>query len=266
MWRNICRHTYSDTCGSVYQKIRVSGRKYHRFLFCLIKVWLKINGVLVDICQHFHGNLTQTCFCVTHGSCAVTVHRTKVSVTIHQWITCGPVLCHVYQGTIDGTVSMWMIFTHCITDNTRTFTMRFIRSVVQFDHGVENSALYRFQSVSDIRKRSGCDYAHGIINVGFLHGFFQIHVMNLIKYLVVHLYSSLCCGKMFLFLRNCCEKPHADTDDFLSSLRRLFPPPHANSLAKSASSNTLTEAGYAHSDNENRPTVSLSGFSLPVSV
>ena len=57
-----------------------------------------------------------------------------------------------------------------------------------------------------------------------------------------------------------------DTDDFLPPLRRLSLPPPANSHAKPACSNTLTEAGYAHSDNENRPTVSLCGFSLPVSV
>ena len=144
MWRNVCRHTYGDTCGSVYQKVRVSGRKHYRLFLCLIEVWLKINGIFVDVSQHFHGNPAQTRLSVTHGGCTVTIYRTKVSVTIHQWITCRPFLCHVYQSTIDRAVSVWMIFTHCITDNTRTFTMRFVRSVVQFDHGVENTALYRF--------------------------------------------------------------------------------------------------------------------------
>ena len=53
-------------------------------------------------------------------------------------------------------------------------------------------------------------------------------------------------------------------DNFLSSLRRLFPPPPANSHAETACSDTLTEAGYAHSDDENWPTVlSLDVFLLP---
>ena len=53
-----------------------------------------------------------------------------------------------------------------------------------------------------------------------------------------------------------------DTDNFLSSLRRLFPPPPANSHAKTACSDTLTEAGYARCGNENQPTV-LSWILLP---
>ena len=48
-----------------------------------------------------------------------------------------------------------------------------------------------------------------------------------------------------------------DTDDFLPPLRRLFPPPPANSpSAKPAvGSDTLTEAGYARYGDENQPTV-----------
>ena len=46
-----------------------------------------------------------------------------------------------------------------------------------------------------------------------------------------------------------------DTDDFLSPLRHLFPPPTANSHAETACSDTLTEAGYARYGDENQPTV-----------
>ena len=46
-----------------------------------------------------------------------------------------------------------------------------------------------------------------------------------------------------------------DTDDFLPPLRRLSPPPPANSHANTACSDTLTEAGYARCGNENQPTV-----------
>ena len=44
-----------------------------------------------------------------------------------------------------------------------------------------------------------------------------------------------------------------DTDDFLPPLRRLSPPPPANSpTAETAvGSDTLTEAGYARSNDEN---------------
>ena len=48
---------------------------------------------------------------------------------------------------------------------------------------------------------------------------------------------------------------HTDTDIFLHPLRRLSPPPPANSHAKPACSDTLTEAGYARCGDENQPTV-----------
>ena len=48
-----------------------------------------------------------------------------------------------------------------------------------------------------------------------------------------------------------------DTNNFLFALRRLSPPPPANSpTAETAvGSDTLTEAGYARCGNENQPTV-----------
>ena len=71
--------------------------------------------------------------------------------------------------------------------------------------------------------------------------------------------------KKFLFVcvnRKSGNEIQKDTDDFLPPLRRLFPPPSANSHAKTACSDTLTEAGYARCGNENHPTV-LSRISFP---
>ena len=56
--RNIGSHTYSNTGGTVYQKIGITGRQYRRLFFCFIKVWLEIYGIFIDIRQHFHGNFT----------------------------------------------------------------------------------------------------------------------------------------------------------------------------------------------------------------
>ena len=55
-----------------------------------------------------------------------------------------------------------------------------------------------------------------------------------------------------------------DTNNFLFALRRLSPPPPANSpTAETAvGSDTLTEAGYARYGDENQPTV-LSWILLP---
>ena len=74
-------------------------------------------------------------------------------------------------------------------------------------------------------------------------------------------WSFLC--KLFVCVKGKSEAEiQTDTDDFLPPLRRLSPPPPANSHANTACSDTLTEAGYARCGNENQPTV-LSWILLP---
>ena len=68
---------------------------------------------------------------------------------------------------------------------------------------------------------------------------------------------------MFIFVKGKSEAEiQTDTDDFLPPLRRLSPPPPANSHANTACSDTLTEAGYAGWANENQATL-LSKILLP---
>ena len=71
--RDIGGHTDSDTCSTVNQQIGKSGGQNHRFFFGLIKVRREINGILVDIRHHLHGNLAESGLCISHGGCAVTV-------------------------------------------------------------------------------------------------------------------------------------------------------------------------------------------------
>ena len=192
MRRNVCGHTDRNTRSTVYQKVRVSRRQNNRLPLRLIKVWLEIDGIFIDIRQHLHRNLAQPCFRISHGRSTVAVHRTEVSVSVNQRISRRPLLRHIDQRPIDGAVAVRMIFTHGIADDTGTFTVRLVRSVVQFDHRIKDSPLYRLQTVSDIRKSTRCDNTHGVVDVGFLHGPFQVYLMNFIKNIVFHsLFSRL---------------------------------------------------------------------------
>ena len=189
VWRNVGCHTYCNTGGSVNQKVGVTSRKYGGFLFGFIKVRYKVYGIFIDIRKHCHGNLGKSCFGVTHSSGAVAIHRTEVTVSVYKWITCRPFLCHVNKCSVNRGITVWVIFTHGITDDTGTFTMWLVRTIVQLDHGIENSSLYRLQSVSNVRKCTGSDNAHGIIDIRRFHCFFQVNVLNVIKNLVVHFVS-----------------------------------------------------------------------------
>ena len=172
MRRNVSSHTNCNTCGTIYQKIGVTSGKYYRLCFCFIEVWYKINGIFINIRKKLHGNLGKSCFCISHCGSTITVHRTKVTMTVYQWVSGGPILSHIYQSTINRAVTMRMIFTHGITHNTSTLTMRLVGTIVQFNHRVKHSTLHRLQTVSYIGKSTGCDNTHCVVNIEFFHSFF----------------------------------------------------------------------------------------------
>ena len=82
-----------------------------------------------------------------------------------------------------------MILTHRITHYTGTFSVRLVRSVIQFNHGPQDTSLYRLQAVPHIRKSTGNDNGHRIIDIRFFHRLFKIHFLNFVKYLIVHINS-----------------------------------------------------------------------------
>ena len=142
MGRNIGRHTDRNTGCAVHQKVGETAGQNRRLLLRLIEVGYEGDCIFVDISQHLHGNLRETGLCITHGRSAVSVYTSEVSVSVHQCVAHGPGLCHIYQGAVDRTVSMGMIFTHGITDDSGTFSVRLIRSVIELTHRIQNAPLY----------------------------------------------------------------------------------------------------------------------------
>ena len=170
MGRNAGCHTYGNTFGSVYQQIGDFSRKYGGFFFCLIKVGDKIHHIFIQIGKKcFLGNFLKTGFRITHGRSTVTFDVAEVAVTVDQGLAFFEILSHDNQCIVNGTVTVGMIFTHGITHNTSTFSVRLIITNAQLMHIIEGSALYRLQAVSYIGKCTGDDNAHGIIDERLLH-------------------------------------------------------------------------------------------------
>ncbi len=141
--RDIGRHTNCDTSRTVYQKIRKTGWKNARFTLSLIVVWHEINGVFVQIIDHVRSDLGKSCLCVSHCGSSVSIHRSEVTMSIHKCISHGPILCHVDKCSVNRAVTMRMVFTHCITYDTRTFLVWLVVSVVHLVHGEKDSSLNR---------------------------------------------------------------------------------------------------------------------------
>ena len=86
-------------------------------------------------------------------------------MSVHQCTALFKFLRHDYKRIINGAVTVGMIFTHGISYDTGTFTVRAVVADAKLIHIVKGTALYRLQSVTYIRQCSGNDNAHGVIDI-----------------------------------------------------------------------------------------------------
>lgn len=67
------------------------------------------------------GNLRQTDFRITHCRGGVAVDRTKVTLTIYQHVTQREGLRHTDNGGVHRVITMGMVFTDYVTNDTGRF-------------------------------------------------------------------------------------------------------------------------------------------------
>ena len=151
MRSHVRRHTYCDTCTAINQQVRETARKHSRLTQTIVEVRHHIHGVFLDVAKHLFCQLRQTCLGITHSCCAITIHVTKVTLTIYQAITHIPRLSQTHQSTVDTAVTVRVIFTHNVTDDTCRFLSRLVATYAQFVHSEQHAALYRLKTVTHIR-------------------------------------------------------------------------------------------------------------------
>ena len=166
MRRNVRRHTDSDTVRTVYKEVGVSCREYGGFFFRCVEVGNEVHRFLVEVFEHFRRKLGELCFRITHSRRRVTVDRTEVTVAVYKGEVDGEVLRKTYECIINGTVAVRVIFTHTVTDDTGALSRRLIVVKPHFVHGEKDTSVNGFQTVTNVRDRTGFVYRHCIRNEG----------------------------------------------------------------------------------------------------
>ena len=178
MGRNIRRHSDSNTAGTVDQKIGEAGRKHTGLFAGFIKVRIPVNRFLINIAKHLIRNFGKARFRVSIGSGRISINRTKVSVSIHQHIPHGKILCKTDHRIIDGGISVRMVVAQDIANAGSRFFKRFIRCQTAFIHRIKDSAVHGLQAVTHIRKSTGYNNRHCIVDIALLHFADQIRGCN----------------------------------------------------------------------------------------
>ena len=169
MRRDIGRHTNGDAGAPVEQKVGDAGGQHLRLLEAIIEIGHEGDRLFLNVNQHLAGDTAQPGFGIPHGRRGVIVHAAEIALPVYQWIAHGEVLRHTYHGIIDRCVSMRVIFTQNLTHNTGALTVRTVSREAHVVYRVENTAMYRFQSITDIGQSTGHDDAHRVIEIRALH-------------------------------------------------------------------------------------------------
>ena len=162
-------HTHRDTLRAVQKEIGNPGRQHHRLLQLLIVVQL-IGHCGVQIPQHhLIGEALQPGLGISGCGGGIALNGAEVSLSVHQRLHSLEILGQHHQRVVNGGVAVGMILTHGITADTGRLQCGPIMIHMELIHIIKHSPLHRLQAVPDIRHRTGGDYTHGIIQIGFLH-------------------------------------------------------------------------------------------------
>ena len=134
--RNIRRNADGDARRAVDQKVRKARRQKNGFFQRVVEVQRERHGVFVDIAQHFQCERTQARFGISHCGGGVAVDRAKVAVPVDEHHAHGKILCQTHERVVHGSVSVRVIFTEAVADDTRALAMGLVRPKRQFVHRV----------------------------------------------------------------------------------------------------------------------------------
>ena len=115
-----------------------------------IVVGAKVDGFLVDIGKQFMRNLRHPDFGVPHGRGIITIHRTKVTLTIDQHVAQGEILGHTHDSVVHGSIPVRVVFTDDVADDTGRLFIRTIPVVTQLVHGKKHTSVHGLQAITNV--------------------------------------------------------------------------------------------------------------------
>ncbi|MNT09680.1 hypothetical protein D3C72_1444720 [compost metagenome] len=149
--RNVGGHAHRDARAAVDQQVGQARRQQQRFLFAAVVVGAEVHRFLVDVGQQFVGDLRQADFGVTHRRGVVAVDGAEVALAVDKHIAHGEILRHADNGVINRLVTMGVVLTDNVPDDTRRLLVSAVPVVVQFMHRVEHAPVDGFEPVPHIR-------------------------------------------------------------------------------------------------------------------
>ncbi len=143
-------------------------------MLAFIEVGNEIDRFLLDVREHFLGDVRKARFGVAHGRGRVAVDRAEVSLAVDQRIAHVEILREADQGVVNGRVAVRVVLAEHFADDLGALAVGARGGESQLVHAEENSAVHGLQAVAHVGQGAPDDYAHGVIEVRLLHFRFDI--------------------------------------------------------------------------------------------
>ena len=148
--RNIRAHPHGDAARPVDQEVGNAPGEHDRLLPLSVEVVDVVDGAEVDVLQQLRGYGIETGLGVAVGRGRVAVDRAEVALPIDQGVPQREVLHHAHHGVVDRRIAMRVVFAQDVSDDGRALLVGTVGRQRQLVHRVENAAMDRLQSVSNI--------------------------------------------------------------------------------------------------------------------
>ena len=114
-------------------------------------------------------------FGIAHRRRRIAVHGTEIALPVHQYVTQGKMLGHTYNGVVNGRISVRVIFTDYVTDDTGGFLVGLVVIIAHLVHCEQDAPVDGFQAIAHVRQGPADDNAHRVIHVGLTHLVFNVY-------------------------------------------------------------------------------------------
>ena len=112
-------------------------------MFRSVVVFNEINRLFFEVSQQRMRQLGHANFGVSHRCRRITIDRAKITLTVNERIAQRERLRHSHNRIVNRRVTVRMVFTDNVTDDTSGLFVCLIPVVVELIHRKQNAAVYR---------------------------------------------------------------------------------------------------------------------------
>jgi hypothetical protein len=176
--RDVGGHADRDAGSPVHEQVREARRQHDGLLLVPVEVRHEVDRLAVDLAQELHRHRGEAGLGVPVGGGRVAVHRAEVAVAVDQRRPHHPFLGHADQGVVHGLIAMRVVLLQDLADGRHRLAVRPVRAQARLEHGPQDPALDRLETVADVGQRASDDHRHRVIEVGALDLVLELHGLD----------------------------------------------------------------------------------------